>query len=362
MIKLIHAADLHLDSPFSGLTPEQAAQRRGEQRQLLGRLAELARARKADALLLSGDLLDGARTFRETVQTLSDQLGGTGCPVFIAPGNHDYYEGNSPYATLTWPDNVHIFHTSEVECVELPGKNCVIHGAAFTEAHLERSPLCGFSTPKDGKVHIMALHGEVDGSGSYGPISREDIALSGLHYLALGHVHQYSGLQKEGNTTWAYPGCPEGRGFDELGEKGVLYIEVDETTCRGEFVPLCSRRYEILTVDLTGKEDALSAIRAALPANTQDDIYRILLTGERAVNLDLAGLQRALEGGFYALTLRDRTRAARQVWQRMEEDTLTGLFLQEMYRQYREDPDNEIIQLAVRFGLAALEGEEDVCP
>lgn len=362
MIKLIHAADLHLDSPFSGLTPEGAAQRRQEQRELLIRLAELARARKADAVLLAGDLLDAARAFRETAQTLAAQLEGMGCPVFIAPGNHDCYEETSPYATLDWPENVHIFSTNQVENVELSGKNCVIHGAAFTQPHLERSPLSGFSAPKDGKLHVMVLHGEVDTDGGYGPIARADIARSGLNYLALGHIHQFSGMQTEGSTAWAYPGCPEGRGFDELGDKGVLYIEVDETACRGEFVPLCKRRYQVLTVDLTDREDVLRAIRAALPADTRNDIYRILLTGTRAAALDLAGLQRTLEGEFYALTLRDHTRAAREVWARMEEDTLTGLFLQEMYRQYREDPDNEIIQLAVRFGLAALEGEEDVCP
>ena len=362
MIKLIHGADLHLDSPFSGLSPEQAAQRREEQRELLGRLAELARSRKADAVLLSGDLLDSRRTFRETAQALSAQLGAMGCPVFIAPGNHDCYQDSAPYATLDWPDNVHIFSTEQVEGVELPGKNCVIHGAAFLSEHMERSPLTGFSAPRDGKVHIMTLHGQLEEGGNYAPLTKEDIARSGLAYLALGHVHQFSGLQKAGETTWAYPGCPEGRGFDELGEKGVLYLEVDETSCRGEFVPLGKRRYEILRVDLTGQEEPLKVIRAALPADTKEDIYRIVLTGERTAPLDVPGLQLALEGAFYALQLRDSTRAARQVWERMEEDTLTGLFLREMHRLYQEQPDNETVQLAVRFGLAALEGGEDVRP
>ena len=362
MIKLIHAADLHLDSPFSGLDPQQAAERRGEQRELLGRLAELARERKADAVLLSGDLLDTGRTFRETAELLSAHLGSTGCPVFIAPGNHDFYQGNSPYAAMEWPENVHIFHNEQVECVELPDKNCVIHGAAFTSARQSVSPLHGFRVPDDGRTHVMVLHGEVDGSGDYGTIARADIAASGLDYLALGHVHQYSGLNQEGQTCWAYPGCPEGRGFDELGEKGVLYLEVENGTVREEFVPLARRRYQILKVDLTGQSDPLSAIRTALPVNTGEDIYRIILTGERPEGLNLSVLQRELEGGFYALTLRDKTRAARQVWARMEEDTLTGLFLREMSRLCGEDPENETLQLAVRFGLAALEGGEDVCP
>ncbi len=362
MIKLIHAADLHLDSPFGGLRPEMAARRRAEQRDLLARLVELARERQADALLLSGDLLDTGRVFWETAQLLRSQLGAAGCPVFIAPGNHDFYGGRSPYATLTWPDNVHIFRSPQLTAVDLPGTGCQIHGAAFLAPKLDRSPLAGFSAPADGQVHVAVLHGDVDGAGDYGPIQRSDIAASGLTYLALGHVHKASGLQREGDTFWAYPGCPEGRGFDELGEKGALYLEVEPGQCRAEFVPLCRHRYQILDVDLTGAEDVLSAIRAALPGDTRADIYRIILSGERAGSLDLAALETALEPGFFGLTLRDRTRPSRQLWDRMEEDTLTGLFLREMAAQCRERPDDDMLQLAVRFGLAALEGGEDAAP
>lgn len=358
MVRLIHAADFHLDSPFSGLTPEMAARRRGEQRQLLSRLAALARERQADAVLLSGDLLDTGRAFRETVEALSGALGETGCPVFIAPGNHDFYESRSPYAAFSWPDNVHIFSTPEPEAVELPGKACAVWGAAFPAAHLERSPLAGFHARSDGKVHIMVLHGEPEGGRSYGPVLKADIAQSGLDYLALGHVHQYGGLQKEGSTFWAYPGCPEGRGFDELGQKGVVYLEVDKGICRAEFVPLCRRKYEILTVDLTGRDDPRSAVLAGLPQGAEQDIYRVLLTGERTGALDLEALERELAPRFYALTLRDNTRPAREAWSRLEEDTLTGLFLREMDRLCRAEPENQVYQMAVRFGLAALEGGE----
>ena len=249
MIKLIHGADLHLDSPFSGLTPEQAAARRQEQRELLDRLARLAREREADLLLLSGDLLDSRRTYRETAQALARSLGSLPCPVFLAPGNHDFYGPQSLYAALDWPENVHIFTSGSVRRAELPGLDCVVYGRAFLGPREDRSPLEGFRAERDGRVQLMAVHGEVDGRGEYGPISREDIACSGLDYLALGHIHQTSGLQREGDTFWAYPGCPEGRGFDELGDKGVLYVEAEPGSCRAEFVPLCRRRYQILSVD-----------------------------------------------------------------------------------------------------------------
>ena len=362
MIKLIHAADLHLDSPFAGLSPEQAAARRREQRELLSRLTELVRQRGADALLLSGDVLDTGRAFRETAEALASQLGGVDCPVFISPGNHDFFHGGSPYAAILWPENVHIFTTEQMEAVELHEKNACFYGAAFLSSHQEHSPLSHFRAPVDERLHIGILHGEVDGLNGYGSILRADIAASGLHYLALGHVHQYSGLQKEGKTFWAYPGCPEGRGFDELGDKGVLYLEIEPNQVREEFIPLCKRRYQIYSADLTGQTDPVQAIRAALPADTKNDVYRILLTGERTAPLELTRIQKELEGSFYSLTLRDQTRAARQLWARKDEDTLTGLFLREMFSLCQQDPDNETLQLAVRFGLAALEGEEDLCP
>ena len=356
MLKLIHASDFHLDSPFSGLGPEQAALRRGEQRDLLARLADLAREKRADLVLLSGDLLDSERVFRETVQALAGALAAIPCPVFIAPGNHDFYSPASPYASLDWPSHVHLFTSGEMEAVPLPELNCTVYGRAFTAPHQDKSPLEGFFAAGEG-IRLGCLHGDVAPQSRYGPITQEEIAASGLHYLALGHIHQGSGLQRAGDVYWAYPGCPEGRGFDELGEKGVLYLEVDETAAAAQFIPLCRRRYESLTVDITGRSP-LEAVRSALPAETGADIYRILFTGEGQAP-DLAALEAELAPRFYGLTLRDRTRLPQDLWRRREEDTLTGLFLREMWQLCQEEPDNPVYQLAARFGLAALENGED---
>ena len=359
-MKLIHGADFHLDAPFAALSPEKARQRRAEQRQLLSRLADLAEEEGADLVLLSGDLLDGGETYQETVEALSHALGQIKAPVFIAPGNHDPYGPRSAYAGTAWPDNVHIFTSVQPEGVELPELGCVVHGAAFTTPQADRSPLMGFSAPRDGRIHLMTLHGDVAGQGRYGPIRPEDIAASGLTYLALGHIHACSGMQQAGETCWAYPGCPEGRGFDETGEKGVLAVTVDDQGAVSvRFVPLAGRRYEIVEADVTGRDSAEEALREVLPASPTGDCCRILLTGQRSFGTpDLAALTALAQPSYFSVSVRDNTRPLRDLWQRAGEDSLTGLVL----RALKGEKDLEDRELAARFALAALEHGEDPCP
>lgn len=361
MLKVLHAADLHLDSPFSGLSPEQAALRREEQRQLLDRLSELAVEAQVDLVLLAGDLLDTGRLYPQTVQALAAALGRIPVPVFLAPGNHDPYNAASPYALPIWPDNVHIFSSPQPQAVQLPQLGCTVYGAAFTQEQNELSPLEGFCAQSDG-LQLMVLHGNTAGAG-YAPILPGQIARSGLDYLALGHIHQASGLQQAGPTFWAYPGCPEGRGFDETGEKGALVVELEAGRAQARFVPLAAHRYEIIQVDLTDCPDPLDAVMQTLPAQTGRDIYRIRLTGRYPMDAaQLSRLEQALVPRFWALELQDRTRMPQDLWARSQEDSLTGLFLQEMARRLRQEPDDELVQLAARFGLAALEQGEDVAP
>ena len=362
-IQILHAADFHLDAPFASLNAEQAAERRGEQRELLARLAELARSRGADLVLLSGDLFDGGELYAETGQALVRTLGQTGCPVFIAPGNHDFYSARSPYARLAWPDNVHLFRRAGLTPVELEGKACTVWGAAFTAPAREDSPLAGFAAPADGRLHLGVLHGDVEGRGRYGPIGPEEIAASGLTYLALGHIHARSGLRRAGETFWAYPGCPEGRGFDELGDKGCLWITVrDDGGVEEEFVPLARRRYRVLEADVSGPDPA-AALAAALPDDGAEDIVRIRLTGESGVEgLDLAPLEAVAAARCYRAERRDETAVPRDLWDRAGEDTLTGLFLRRMQERLAAAADDGAradLERAVRFGLAALEHREE---
>ena len=289
MIRIIHAADLHLDSPFESLDAEKASVRRSEQRALLERIAAEVNQRNADLLFLAGDLLDSGSAYAETGEALLAALGKVRVPVFIAPGNHDWYSRRSPYC----------------------------------------------------------------------PVTEEELSQSGMRYAALGHIHLGSGLRRAGSCFYAWPGCPEGRGFDECGEKGILQIDIDGETVKAGFIPTAARRYEKLRVEPGA--DALAAIRAALPRDTADDVYKIILTGESFAAPDLAYLRQALERDFFALTFSDETVPPRDLWRRAGEDSLAGRFLRRMQRRIETaetEEEKKMLLRAVRCGIAALEGWE----
>lgn len=359
MLKFIHAADFHLDSAFGALGARQAAARRRESREAVVRLANYVNQNGIDLVLLAGDLFDSARPFRETGEQLAQALGQMEAKVFIAPGNHDCCGADSPWETVAWPENVHIFRENRLTAAELPEWGLTIHGAAFTAPERPEGFLAGFTAPEDGRVHIGLLHGELEGAEArYAPIKKEEVAASGLAYLALGHIHKRSEPLRLGRTLCAWPGCLEGRGFDELGEKGFYEGTLDGSAVSVRFVPFARRRYEVLEVDVTGKEPR-AAVEAALPADTAAHLYRILLTGETVESgADAAALRDALADRFYALEIRDHTRMAEDVWQRAGEDSLRGLFLRELKKKWddaRSEEERETVTQAARFGLAALE-------
>jgi len=360
MIKLLHAADFHLDSPYAALPEEKAANRRYEQRELLRKLAVMANNERVDAVLLSGDLLDSDKSYYETGEALIRIFAEIKAPIFIAPGNHDYYHRFSPWAVLKLPENVHVFTSPTPEAVALPDGKGVIWGAAFTGSQ-SRGLLEHFPPITDRSVvNVMALHGQVGSGELYNPITLDQIAETGLHYLALGHEHSYSGLRKAGDTYYAYPGCPEGRGFDETGPRGVILAEVDSNGVKERFVPLSGRQYRKLNIDLTDQVGVAAAILKALPEDTGKDIYRIALCGEFDGRIDLATLTRDLQDRFYHLVLKDETRIRRDIWAGAEEDTLRGLFLRKMRAKYEvgDDRDREQITWAIRFALAAMDNGE----
>lgn len=363
MITFLHGADFHLDSPFHSLSPEQAVERRREQRQLLSRLADLAQQEQVDLIFLSGDLFDRQRARPETLQALYQTLQELDAAIFLAPGNHDPYTQTSPYRKLSWPAHVHLFSSPDPERVELPELGCVVYGSAFTGPYRMESPLEGFRAEDEDLVKFGCFHGDLGSPNSrYGPILHSQIASSGLDYIALGHIHTASGLKRAGKSFYAWPGCPEGRGFDEIGDKGVYLGHWEDGRVTLEFVSLARRRYLTPTLDLSA-QDPQQAMKELISHSRREDILRITLTGARDIReeLDLADLTALASSYFYSATLTDRTTLSQDLWARQSEDTLTGLFLRGMRRRLDGASAGEapVLERAVRFGLAALEGREE---
>lgn len=362
MLKILHAADFHLDSPFDSLPENLASERRGQQRAILERLAETANSESVDLVLLSGDLFDSDKAYYETSELLTRVFGEIKAEIFISPGNHDYFSPRSPYSFLHFPENVHIFTSPIIRKFDMPSMGCAVWGAGFNDSS---SPplLSGFEADSQDRLNIMVLHGDLGPSGRYNPISESDIAASGLNYLALGHLHSYSGIKRAGDTYYAYPGCIEGRGFDECGEKGFIIGTVSKDGVDLKFRPLGGRRYEVLEVDLSKSSDAGETLLSALPYGCENEIFQIILNGEFPGEIDAESLYSLVKDHFYHVVIYDKTRLRRDIWALSAEDTLKGLFvrrLRENYDATDSADEKEKIALAVRYGLAALENREDL--
>lgn len=362
-IRFLHAADFHLDSAFGALSPEQGAQRRQEGRDLVMALAHYVNDHDIALVLLPGDLFENTNPYEETVRSVIKACETMNAQVCIAPGNHDYCGVNSPYVTQTWPDNVHIFRHNHLETLAFPQWNLTVSGGGFVRSDQTISMLAGHTMAQDGQIHMGLFHSELQGATpQYHPITQQEIENSGFHYLALGHIHKRCLPAKVGNTVVAWPGCLEGRGFDELGEKGFYtgtispQGQVDVT-----FVPFARRVHHVLTVDVTN-QDPLMAIQGKCPPETKPHLYRIVLQGTVSKEgVDMAALHQVLAPEFFYLELQDHTQVHQDLWEKVEEDSLQGLFLRKMQSALQQASDTQthnIVELATRYGVAALEHQD----
>ena len=349
-LKILHSADWHLDSPFVGFSEQQRQFLREAQLKIPGKVADLCRREDCDMVLLAGDLFDGEAR-RETLDLLKRELENCGVPVLIAPGNHDFCNGTSPWQTESWPENVFVF-TGELESVTIQGLNCRIYGAAFQSMDCP-SLLEDFRAQGEEKFCVAVLHGDpLQRNSPYNPITNAQVRDSSLDYLALGHVHK-AGMFRSGETLCAWPGCPMGRGWDETGEKGVCIVTLDEEAklqTRSLHLP----RFFDLEAEVNG--NAAETLEAVLPAVPGDDFYRITLTGSGEVDLEQL---REEFSDFPNLELRDRTEAPVEVWADADKDSLEGIYFGMLRKALEESPENaRRIQLAAEISRKILSGRE----
>ena len=364
MVKVFHCADIHLDSPFSLFSPREAEKRRTELRAAFTSALMYAREKKADIFIISGDLFDGEYVTRDTRELLVREFAKCGdMKIFIAPGNHDPLGTGSPYETADFPKNVHIFG-GERECVSLDDLGVDVYGFGFTSKNCLSSPVANWKIKDRSRINILAVHGDMVGADqTNGPITKREIAESGFDYIALGHIHKPTGLLCENGVYYSYPGCIEGRGFDEQGYKGAMYGTIEKGNVEMSLKRFSKSRYESVSVDIsaaTEKMEALDIIRNAIRHYNEDTALRLTLEGEMKSAFVI--LQNEIGRGCefpYYIEIIDNTHVAPDLGELEQSNTLKGIFvrkiLEEMDGLDKESEQYRVLSLALKYGIAALE-------
>ena len=374
-VKILHCADLHLGSEMMTL-PKKSKERRGELLRTFRKITDLCREEAVEILLIAGDLFEGSNVDSETVQSVKSYLAALSCPVFISPGNHDYISLDSPYLEDGWPENVKIFKGA-MEKVLLEDKNVAVYGAGFTGTYQRKSMLqCG--EVNTSLLNILCIHGDVVSPGQksdYHAMTLEDFRKSGMDYVALGHIHKRDDIGRAGDTFYAYPGCPEGRGFDELGSKGVYLGDIYKGHHALRYVEVCQRQYIRLAIDVTDLVRELEVehkikdtLAEAYGKDYEKNIYQISLTGTRKEEelLPIKTIERTLSESLYHLELSDDRMVERDYGILREEVSLRGLYVRNLLSLLEEAKDKgdavllATYEKALEYGMTSFEGQVNI--
>jgi DNA repair exonuclease SbcCD nuclease subunit len=305
----IHTADLHLDSPFKGISEindEISSELTEATFKSFNKMIDLCIEKQVDFLLIVGDIYDGADRslraqlrFRDGLKRLSDAE----IKAYIVHGNHDPLDGWS--ANLDWPENVHIFNGKSVEevSVEKDGDEIAqIYGISFHNREMKENLTNKFpEIPQSEKAlfTIGMLHcnvGTATGHEPYAPCTLQDLITRNFDYWALGHVHKKAKLYENAPLV-IYPGNPQGLHPKETGARGCFLVNVDESgEPTAKFIELDSIRWfvEELSIDsLYTEQELISQIHNCIEkirkeAERRSSVCRIILTGRSVLHSSIA--------------------------------------------------------------------------
>jgi exonuclease SbcD len=308
--RFIHAADLHLDTPFTGVGKVNAALQQKLQDASLAAFDNLIGAavrHGVDFVLLAGDIYDGAergvRAQARFVEGLR-QLNRNGIQCFFIHGNHDpVSEGWSALRPEDLPASAVLFDQSDAVRVVPAVRDgeilAVVHGISFRSRTEARNLSLLFPENRcDGQFHIGLLHCNVGGQAghdNYAPCTLEDLCSRAIDYWALGHIHERMVL-RSADPLVLYPGNLQARRFDECGPKGATLVHVnDRSRVEMEMLPLDEVRFAQLNIDVSGCK-SLDAVLAACATSIAQAlaqvrprllVTRLRLRGQTAAHHDL---------------------------------------------------------------------------
>ena len=269
-MKIVHAADLHLDSPLRGLSQYEGApveEVRTATRRALSALVDLCVEEEAALLLIAGDLYDG--DFREysTALCFTDQMSRlkqAGTQVVWLRGNHD--AANKITKHLRAASHVHELSHDGPQTLTFESLGVAVHGQGYATRDVQDNLAQGYPEPLSGMLNIGLLHTALDGREGhalYAPCTASELKAKGYDYWALGHVHQREVVAEEPYIV--FPGNLQGRHIKETGPKGATLIEERS----GKIASLEARqldvvRWEQTEVDVSGVSHVHDALDLAV--------------------------------------------------------------------------------------------------
>lgn len=406
MVKLIHTADLHLDSAFrSRFTKEEAENRRQKQLMAWKELLSFAVEKKVQGILIAGDLFDSPVISHGTMDFfLSTVSEHPEISFFYLRGNHDTentfrYQENLPKNLFLFSEKGKKYRLNDrllLAGVEYGTKDISFgenegatqgagqaaeqgvgqenaHGAeALSKSESESEEESKFLKLKEEDCNILLLHGALYQGTPKGEAvqGEEGIFLKNLEklplsYIALGHIHKGGEGKLNNGALWAYPGCLQGRGFDEEGERGFLYLKVEEEKkeIRKEFISIKQGEFRILEIELLEDEGTLACLKKIevemeKAGIVKEDSLRIILKGKKGLEQErnLRYLQLQLQDSVFFLEIRDECELSWNREEAMQEKSLKGEFLRVLAAadNLSKEEQEEIIAL----GMGLLQGGE----
>jgi len=292
LIKILHTADLHLDSPLKSLALKDERLRDQVQtatRTVFKRLVQFGIDEGVSALLIAGDLFDGKERSAKTAAFLVselDRLREAGIPVFYIKGNHD---AENPVAgAFELPANVHVFDGRGGK-VQLADEDIWIHGVSFRDRHAPESLLPKYDPPVAGAINIGMMHTSLSGAfghDPYAPCTISELLDHGFDYWALGHVHK---REIHSSNPWVVmPGMPQGRDVGEAGPKSATLLKIEGSQIKIEEVSVAPVEFRLSRCDVSDvsdDDDLRRCIRAhlrseATATNSDAAIIRLRMVGQ----------------------------------------------------------------------------------
>lgn len=343
-MKIIHCADLHLASKIDKKSEKVSEERKSAVRATFSRMVEFAKENDVKVILLSGDVFDSNKPTKKDKDFFYSTVKSTPEIDFLyLKGNHDQYEVTD--------EEIKNLKTFTDKWTSYDYGNITFTGMEMTKDNCERYYQT-LSLDKD-KINIVMLHGQVSNTIGYEQIKISKLANKYIDYLALGHIHSYSDGVIDQRGRYAYSGCIEGRGFDEVGPKGFVLLEVTDKV-EYNFFEFASRRIIEIDVNISGATsipEVIRKVKETLGSDTKN-IYRVNLVGEVSYNIVITDNDiLSYFNNYYYIDIKNKVRSAIDISQYQNELSLRGEFIRKVSEDssLNQKEKDEIISLGLRL-------------